>query len=144
MRRFGTHFGQQGVQKIRRIQAARQAAFQGHAGSGQVYRRADDGSGITQGGIAGFAQVFGQCIAAQGNPGGVERALRMQAAQGGQIMADFGAVAGVVGNGCGVGNAAATAKMRHAALPAAFGHGLHQCAGVVAVAAAFEAVKQYQ
>ena len=108
---------------------------------GEVDGGGEDGGGARHGGrvqTALFAEVFGQCVAAEGDADGVDFAVvRGEQAE---HVGNFAGVAAVVF--AFGGNAAATSEMGDDAVPAARLHGVHEFDGVVAAAAAFEAVEE--
>ena len=145
--RFGveikrTRFGNQRVEEIAGVEQAGGAFVETGAGGGEIDRRRHHGRGAGQGAAALFAQIFGQRIATERHAGSIHRVVARR--QRLQHKFDFAAVARVVIHRRGVGHAAAAAKMRHHAVPAVCGHRMHQRSGIMAAAAAFQAVKQHQ
>ena len=90
-----------------------------------------------------FAQPFQQRVAAQRYAGGEQR-RGVVLPQSAQDVADFGAVAGVIGARQAVRFAGTAAKMRHDAAPATLPQRGHQMQGVNTARVALQAMEQHR
>ena len=61
----GRNFFEQGVQEIGGVEQIGDAVLQGVGGSGEIKGGGNGGGGAGQGGIALFAKVFGEYVAAE-------------------------------------------------------------------------------